>query len=109
MLVDKNFSVPTKFPVMGYGPIRVAPYAWPGSRNNGAIKGSVEAPPLPADLRPTLLLQAMSSRPDAEGRATKCCLGRTAPPSPCVPIVTGQATTSANQTVPPPGNTQATK
>src|SRR5271170_2522753 len=35
VLVDKYFLVPTKFPVMGYGPIRVAPYAWPGSKING--------------------------------------------------------------------------
>jgi hypothetical protein len=108
VLVDKNFVVPTKFPVMGYGPIRVAPYAWPGSRNNGELKGSVEAPPLPVDLRPTLLLQ-----PCPPGQMRKAgppvLPGQTAPPSPCVPIVTGQATTSANQTAPPPGNTQATK
>ena len=37
--VDKNFSVPTKFPAMGYGPIRVAPYAWPGSKRNEDLKG----------------------------------------------------------------------
>ena len=109
VLVDKNFSVPTKFPVMGYGPIRVAPYAWPGSRNNGELKGSLEAPPLPADLRPTLLLQ-----PCPAGQMRKAgppvLPGQTAPPSPCVPIVTGQpTTTSANRMAPSAGNTQATK
>ena len=58
-----------KFPVVGYGPIRVAPYAWPGSKsNNEDLKGAVEAPPLPVDLRPSLLLAAMSCRPDAYGR-----------------------------------------
>src|SRR5580704_1812311 len=52
VLVDKYFSVPTRFPVVGYGPIRVAPYAWPGSRVNEDLKGEVvEAPPLPVDLR----------------------------------------------------------
>jgi hypothetical protein len=109
VLVDKSFSVPTKFPVMGYGPIRVAPYAWPGSRNNGDLKGSVEAPPLPVDLRPTLLLQ-----PCPAGQMRKAgppvLPGQTAPPSPCVPIVTGQAiTTTANRMAPSAGNTQATK
>jgi len=57
VLVDKNFTVATKFPVMGYGPIRVAPYAWPGSKTNAEVKSTVEAPPLPADMRPTLLLE----------------------------------------------------
>jgi hypothetical protein len=110
VLVDKSFSVPTKFPVMGYGPIRVAPYAWPGSKvNHDDLKGVVEAPPLPVDLRPTLLLQPC---PAGQMRmAAKPVLpGQTAPPNPCVPIVTGQATaTSANQRPVPPGNAQATK
>ena len=101
VLVDKSFSVPTKFPVMGYGPIRVAPYAWPGSRsnedrNNEELKGAVEAPPLPADLRPALILQ-----PCPPGLARKAgppmLPGQTAAPSSCVPIVPGMATaTSAN-------------
>jgi hypothetical protein len=108
VLVDKSFTVPTKFPVVGYGPIRVAPYAWPGSKSNSEVaKGIAEAPPLPVDLRPTLLLQPC---PSGQMRmATKAVLpGQTAPPNPCVPIVTGQSTmTSANQTTLPAGNTEA--
>jgi hypothetical protein len=106
VLVDKNFSAPAKFPVMGYGPIRVAPYAWPGSKSNEDLKGAIEAPPLPADLRPTQLLQ-----PCPAGQMRKAAPpvlpGQAAPPQPCVPIVTGgTATTSANQ-APSTGNTQA--
>jgi hypothetical protein len=110
VLVDKSFAVPTKFPVMGYGPIRVAPYAWPGSKiNHDDQKGVVEAPPLPVDLRPTLLMQPC---PAGQMRmAAKPVLpGQTAPPNPCVPIVTGQtAATSANQRPTSTTNTQATK
>jgi hypothetical protein len=109
VLVDKNFVVPTKFPVMGYGPIRVAPYAWPGSRINGDLKGAVEAPPLPADLRPTLLLQPC---PAGQMRMAgpPVLPGQTAAPNPCVPIVSGAATpTSGNQAAPSTGNTQAKK
>jgi hypothetical protein len=107
--VDKSFSVPTKFPVMGYGPIRVAPYAWPGSKSNEDVKTAVEAPPLPADLRPTLLLE-----PCPPGQMRKAGLpmlpGQTAPPSPCVLIVPGVSTaTSANQAAHPTGSQQATK
>ena len=108
VLVDKSFLVPTKFPVMGYGPIRVAPYAWPGSKNN-ELKGAVEAPPLPADLRPTLLLQPC---PPGQMRTagSPTLPGQTAAPHPCVPIVQGMATaTSANQAVPPSASTQVTK
>ena len=109
VLVDKNFSVPAKFPVMGYGPIRVAPYAWPGSKGSEELKGAVEAPPLPADLRPALLLQ-----PCPPGQMRKAgppvLPGQTAAPSPCVPIVPATANMkSANQTTPPTGNPQATK
>jgi hypothetical protein len=109
VLVDKNFLVPTKFPVMGYGPIRVAPYAWPGSKNNEELKGAVEAPPLPADLRPSLLLQPC---PPGQMRKTGPPMlpGQTAAPSPCVPIVPGVATaTSANQVGHPTGSPQAVK
>jgi hypothetical protein len=109
VLVDKNFSVPAKFPVMGYGPIRVAPYAWPGSKNNVELKGAVEAPPLPADLRPALLLQ-----PCPQGQMRRAgppaLPGQIAAPPSCVPIVPAVAqATSGNQTTPPTGNARATK
>jgi hypothetical protein len=107
--VDKSFSVPTKFPVMGYGPIRVAPYAWPGSKNSEELKGAVEAPPLPADLRPALLLQPC---PPGKMRTagSPALPGQTAAPHPCVLIVPAVATaTSPNHGAPPTGSTQATK
>jgi hypothetical protein len=104
VLVDKSFTVPTKFPVMGYGPIRVAPYAWPGSRDNAELKGTVGPPPLPTNLRPALLLQ-----PCPAGQMRTAVLsGETAAQHPCTPIPSSQAaTTSANQPVPPPSNTQS--
>jgi hypothetical protein len=108
VLIDKSFTVPTKFPVVGYGPIRVAPYAWPGSKSNHEdMKGVVEAPPLPADLRPTLLLQPC---PAGQMRmaAQPVLPGQTAAPNPCVPIASGQASgTSANQATLATGNTQS--
>jgi hypothetical protein len=106
--VDKGFTVPTKFPVMGYGPIRVAPYAWPGSKTNEEeLKGAVEAPPLPKDLRPTLLLQPCP--PGQMRKAGPPALpGQTAPPQPCVPIMPGAATT-VNQTAHPTASAPATK
>ncbi|HEY1992872.1 MAG TPA: hypothetical protein VGG81_00625 [Edaphobacter sp.] len=110
VLVDKSFLVPTKFPVVGYGPIRVAPYAWPGSKsNNEDLKGVVEAPPLPVDLRPSLLLQPC---PAGQMRvaARPVLPGQTAPPNPCVPIVAGGATaTSANQATQSTRNVQPNK
>jgi hypothetical protein len=109
VLIDKSFSVPTKFPVMGYGPIRVAPYSWPGSKSNEELKGAVEAPPLPVDLRPALLLQPC---PPGQMRPAgpPVLPGQTAAPRPCAPIATGEATaTSANQAALPTGSTQAKK
>jgi hypothetical protein len=97
VLVDKYFSVPTRFPVVGYGPIRVAPYAWPGSRVNEDLKGEVvEAPPLPVDLRPTLLLQpcpAGQMRP----AGPPVLPGQTAPPQPCMPIAAATANNQAKK------------
>jgi len=108
VLIDKSFTVPTKFPVVGYGPIRVAPYAWPGSKSNhDDLKGVVEAPPLPADLQPTLLLQPC---PAGQMRmaAHPVLPGQTIAPNPCVPIASGQASsTSANQAALATGNTQS--
>ena len=108
VLVDKGFLVPTKFPVMGYGPIRVAPYAWPGSKsNNEELKGVVEAPPLPVDLRPTLLLQPCpAGQMRMAGPAT--LPGQTPVARPCVPIVPGQAAVT-NQVALPAGSAQAKK
>jgi hypothetical protein len=109
VLVDKSFVVPTKFPVMGYGPIRVAPYAWPGSKINGDLKGAVEAPPLPVDLQPTLLLQPC---PAGQMRLAgpRVLPGQTAPPQPCVPIVSSTAApVSANQSTLLSGNAEIKK
>src|SRR3984885_9638173 len=89
VLVDKNFAVPTKFPVMGYGSLRVPPYAWPGSKENQQLQGAaVEAPPLPVDLRPDPLLQAC---PPGQMRAlgARTLPGQVAAPRPCMPIVPG--------------------
>lgn len=104
VLVDKYFSAPAKFPVMGYGPIRVAPYAWPGSKTNEQLKGEiVEAPPLPKDLRPTLLMQPC---PAGQMRVAgpPALPGQTAAAQPCVPIATA---TKASLVATPTTNVQA--
>lgn len=109
VLVDKYFSAPAKFPVMGYGPIRVAPYAWPGSKQNGDERGALEAPPLPVDLRPALLLQPC---PSGQMRlaAPKVLPGQAPPLQPCAPITSVEpTTTSANRTALPMTGTQANK
>ena len=103
VLVDKNFAVPTKFPVMGYGPIRVAPYAWPGSKQNQDMQGIAEAPPLPADLRPQPLLQPC---PAGQMRVPGASIQGGAQ-HPCVPIASAQTTTSANRTTTFMGGAQA--
>jgi hypothetical protein len=96
--VDKNFSIPAKFPVMGYGPLRVAPYAWPGSKSSEELKDAAVAPPLPANLLPVMLLQPC---PQGQMRmGAPSTPGQTSPPQPCVPIVLGK--------VPATSTTQAT-
>jgi len=83
--VDRDFKLPTKFPVMGYGTLRVPPYAWPGAKENKAAQGVAQAPPLPKNLRPVQLLPACPAGQMREvGR--KPLPGETLPDPPCVAI-----------------------
>lgn len=86
VMMDRSFTLPSKFPVMGYGTVRKAPYQWPGSKQNGKEADIAEyAPPPPADLLPTQLL---SPCPSGQMRkpAPQVLPGQTAPVQPCVPI-----------------------
>jgi hypothetical protein len=85
VLVDRESTLPSKFPVMGYGAIAKPPYAWPGAKPNEKLAGPVEAPPVPVNLLPVQLLKpcpAGQMRP-----ATKAALpGQPVVEAPCVPI-----------------------
>jgi hypothetical protein len=92
--VDRGFLLPAKFPVFGYGTAVKAPYAWPGAKEAALAKGPVEAPPLPADLTPTLLLApcpAGMMRP----AGPPVLPGQKATVQLCVPIKTAAAATAA--------------
>lgn len=105
VMVDRDFKLPSLFPVMGYGKVLKAPYTWPGAKpNTREADIADDAPPPPPDLLPTLLLS-----PCPTGQMRKAgppvLPGQTAPPQPCVPIksVTAEAsntkagvTTTAN-------------
>lgn len=54
VLVDRDFKLPSKFPVVGYGTLRKPPYAWPGSKLNEALTGPVQPPAIPENLMPAL-------------------------------------------------------
>jgi hypothetical protein len=94
VLVDREFTLPSKYPVVGYGNIVKAPYIWPGGRPNDALAGAfVQPPPIPANLQPVLLLS-----PCAAGQMRKAAPavlpGQVAPAQPCVPIPKGTPTQS---------------
>jgi hypothetical protein len=102
--VDKTFVISARFPVMGYGPLRVAPYAWPGSKGSEESKEADVAPPLPANLLPVMLLQPC---PQGQMRmGAPSTPGQASPPEPCVPIVLGKvpvtSTTQATTSTEPP-------
>jgi hypothetical protein len=83
--VDRDFKLPAQFPVIGYGETLKPPYAWPGSRENAALKGLIAPPPLPASLRPATLLQPCPpGQMRVPGRAP--LPGENVPPQPCVLI-----------------------
>jgi hypothetical protein len=82
--VDREFKLPTPFPVMGYGTLRVAPYAWPGAKESKAQVGAIQAPPLPKNLRPVQLLPACPA-----GQMREAGLpGQKVTEAPCVVIKT---------------------
>ncbi len=86
VLVDRSFTLPSKFPVMGYGTVRKAPYQWPGSKQNAKEAAIADyAPPPPPSLLPTQLL---SPCPAGQMRkpAPQALPGQTAPMQPCIPI-----------------------
>ena len=89
--VDRGFRLPSTFPAFGYGTTLRAPYTWPGSKEEAVSKGAVQAPPLPADISPALLLgPCPAGMMRKAGPAT--LPGQKAPEQPCVPI---QATSAA--------------
>jgi hypothetical protein len=85
VMVDRGFTLPSKFPVMGYGTVRKAPYQWPGSKQYTKLAEADLAPPPPADLLP---VQLLSPCPAGQMRkpAAQALPGQTAPVQPCVPI-----------------------
>jgi len=87
VLIDRDFALPSRYPVVGYGPLRAAPYSWPGAKPNAAIAGTVAAPPVPKGLRPTLLLAPCPA--GMMRTAAKTLPGQAPVEQPCVPIPKG--------------------
>jgi len=55
VLYNATYTMPSRFPTVGYGNKPDPPYAWPGSRLNVTTKGiDADAPPVPTVLTPTL-------------------------------------------------------
>jgi hypothetical protein len=94
VMVDRDFHLPSPYPVVGYGTVIKAPYVWPGSRENAPLKGAfVQPPPVPVALRPVLLLPPC---PAGEMRkpAPTVLPGQKEVAQPCIPIPKGNATVS---------------
>jgi len=103
VLVDRDFMLPSKFPVMGYGALRQPPYAWPGAKQVQVAAGPVVPPPVPVNLRPVLLL---SPCPSGQMRqpGPKVLPGEVAPPQPCVPIAKALPVQVSTKTASPAAN-----
>jgi hypothetical protein len=100
--LDPNYTMPSRFPVVGYGDKAAAPYAWPGSRLNITTKGiDPDAPAIPARLTPKLAEnpcpkdQVLINAPVAQNVSTanakpkappKCVPAKDAPAAPYVPM-----------------------
>ncbi len=94
VMVDREFKLPSSFPVVGYGSTLKTPYEWPGSHENVPLKGAfVQPPPVPVNLRPVMLLKPC---PTGEMRkpAPPVLPGQKEVVQPCVPIPKGSVTIS---------------
>jgi hypothetical protein len=97
--VDRDFELPSKFPVFGYGTTTKRPYMWPGSKETVAAKGRMLAPELPVDMRPALLLAACPA--GMMRRAGPTVLpGQSATEQPCVPIQSAAVSTATARETP---------
>jgi hypothetical protein len=79
--VDRQFKLDSKYPAMGYGKSVQAPYSWPSAKASPESKAYVKPPPVPQNLRQTLLLSAC---PDGQMRPAPTSPG--GPPQACVPM-----------------------
>lgn len=93
--LDRDFKLPTSFPVMGYGTLRVPPYGWPGAKANKDIGSKVAPPPLPKNMRPVQLLPPCPAGQMREA-GRKALPGETLPDPPCVPIKPKAATPASS-------------
>ncbi|MEO6924072.1 MAG: hypothetical protein ABI142_09620, partial [Bryocella sp.] len=80
--IDRDFHLRSRFPVVGYGKLRVEPYAWPGAKPNAVLEGTVAPPPLPRDLQPTLAIQPCP-KGQVRAVATPTRRGEPTPVPPC--------------------------
>jgi len=99
VVYNSTFTMPSRFPTVGYGNKPDPPYAWPGSKINVATKGiDADAPPVPTILTPTLA-------------ANPCPTGLVlinAPPKPAAATAAGQ-TPATNAATPAPADMQTPK
>jgi len=83
---DPDHRLPSKFPAVGYGRLRVWPYEWPGSKENAVLKGIIKPPPTPRNLRPVMLLPSCQPGQMRRPLAKAPLPGEPIPDQPCVPI-----------------------
>lgn len=110
VMLDKSYTYPSTYPTVGYGYDEHAPYLWPGSKPNVAVKGiATTAPPLPANLRPVVVAKPCMPVKPGPGPAQPNPLGLppcVAPPKPvtaAVPAVAAPvAAPAAPETAPAP-------
>lgn len=104
--VDRLFRLDSKYPAMGYGKSLQAPYSWPSAKASPESKAYVKPPPVPPNLRQTMLLAACPDgqmRPAATspGGAPQACVAMAAPATDATPAA-APASPAAPETAPPP-------
>jgi hypothetical protein len=86
--LDRQFTLPSRYPVVGYGKVDSEPYQWPGGKPNSHLSAKIVIDPLPKtpkNLLPTMLLSAC---PPGQMRlpAPAVLPGQPVPDQPCMDI-----------------------
>lgn len=85
VLLDRDFKLPSKYPVVGYGTATKPPYTWPGGKPNTVLATTFTPPPTPVNLRPVMLMQPCPAG-QMRRAAPPVLPGEVAPEQPCIPI-----------------------
>jgi hypothetical protein len=101
--LDRGFMLASAYPAVGYGVLLARPYVWPASTANAALRGAVQPPALPFNLRQTQVAVPCPTGQRRQSGASVAVAGTAGAAAgstpgagaPCVPIPSASAPATA--------------